>query len=380
MVGLAGLEELVAQLFGADVVCAHEPLAADVADVFRELGLELLEAVVERGACDVRHIVEYLFVAVDFEVSLRAHHVDDGAAPGGVQAARNLEAVVLDFVDARARDDAAYLRLFAEGEEVRLDGRVVLPCPHLARDAHAALHLVEDEEHFVLVAYLTQLLEELGAEVVVAAFALYRLDDDRGYAVGVVHQRVLDLLYRLRLEPLDLAEVLLEREGYLRVDDARPLGEFRVALMLVRVVGVRDGERVAAASVEGLVEVHYLRAPASVEGLAGRDFALLDELLHLPVHRDLEGVLDGERAVVDEEHVVVTLGHSDLAEGLDEVSHLLRVDVGVRDLVDCGAEYLLLEFLVVELRVVHAEGRGGEEGVEVEPVRSCDGVDDVAAL
>ena len=42
MVRLAGLEELVAQLFGADVVCAHEPLAADVADVFRELGLELL--------------------------------------------------------------------------------------------------------------------------------------------------------------------------------------------------------------------------------------------------------------------------------------------------------------------------------------------------
>ena len=66
-----------------------------------------------------------------------------------------------------------------------------------------------------------------------------RLDDDRGYAVGVVHQRVLDLLYRLRLEPLYLTEVLLEREGYLRVDDARPLGEFRVALVLVRVVGVR---------------------------------------------------------------------------------------------------------------------------------------------
>ena len=256
----------------------------------------------------------------------------------------------------------------------------MLPGPHLAGDAHAALHLVEDEEHFVLVAYLAQLLEELGAEVVVAALALYRLDDDGGYAVGVVHQRVLDLLYRLRLKPLYLAEVLLEREGYLRVDDARPLGEFRVALVLVRVVGVRDGERVAAAPVEGLVEVHYLRAFASVEGLAWRDFALLDELLHLPVHRDLEGVLDGERTVVDEEHVVVTLWHGYLAEGLDEVRHLLRVDVGVRDLVDCGAEYFLLEFLVVELRVVHAEGRGGEEGVKVEPVRSCDGVNNVAAF
>ena len=145
----------------------------------------------------------------------------------------------------------------------------MLPRPHFAGDAHAALDFVEYEQHFVFVAYLAQLLEEFRAEVVVSAFALYRFDDDRGDSVWVVHQGVLDLFDGLRFEPFDVAEMLFEREGYLRVDDARPFGEFGVALMLVRVVGVRNGERVAAASVEGFVEVHDLRALASVVGFAG---------------------------------------------------------------------------------------------------------------
>ena len=256
----------------------------------------------------------------------------------------------------------------------------MLPGPHLASDAHAALHFVEDEEHFVFVAYLAKLLEELCAEVVVSAFALYRLDDDGGDSVGIVHQRVLDLLYRLRFEPFDVAEMLFKREGYLRVDYARPFSKFRIALVLVRVVGVRDGESVAAASVEGLVEVHDLRAFASVVGFARGYLALLQKLLDFPVHRYLEGVLNGERAVVDEEYVVVAFRHSDFAERFDEVSHLLRVDVGVGDFIDGGAEYFFLELFVVELRMVHTEGGRGEECIEVEPVSTGCGVDDVAAL
>ncbi len=256
----------------------------------------------------------------------------------------------------------------------------MLPGPHFAGDAHAALHFVEDEEHFVFVAYLAQLLVVLGAVVVVLGFALFRLDDDGGYSVRVVHERVLDLLDGLRFEPLDVSEVLFEREGDLRVDDARPFGEFSVALVLVRVVGVGDGERVAAAPVEGFVEVHYLCALASVVGFAGCDFALLHELLYLPVHRDLEGVFDGERAVVDEEYVVVALGHGDFAEGFYEVGHFLRIDVGVGDFVDGGAEYFFFKLLVVELRVVHPKGSRCEEGVEVQPVGSRGGIYDVASL
>ena len=75
--------------------------------------------------------------------------------------------------------DAADLRLLAEGEDVGLDAEL-LEGPHRAGDADAGLHLVEDEQELVLVG-------ERGAgcgrnsraEVVVAALALDRLDDER---------------------------------------------------------------------------------------------------------------------------------------------------------------------------------------------------------
>ena len=44
----------------------------------------------------------------------------------------------------------------------------------------AALHFVENEEHFVLVANAAKRLQPFAAEMIVAAFALDRLDDDRG--------------------------------------------------------------------------------------------------------------------------------------------------------------------------------------------------------
>ena len=87
------------------------------------------------------------------------------------------EDVVGELEDAVVRGEAAHLRLLAEAEQVRLDAEV-LEGPHLAGDADAGLHLVEDEQHLVLVAELADGAEELGAEVVVAAFALDRLHDE----------------------------------------------------------------------------------------------------------------------------------------------------------------------------------------------------------
>ncbi|MPN03073.1 hypothetical protein SDC9_150296 [bioreactor metagenome] len=162
--------------------------------------------------------------------------------------------------------------------------------------------------------------------------------------------------------------MVFKREGDLRVDDARPVGELGEALMLVRVVGVRDGKGIAAAAVEGFVEVHDLRALASVVGFAGGDFALLQELLDFPVHRYLECIFDRERAVVDKEHVVVAFGDGDFTERFDEFSHFLRIDVRVGNLVDGCAEYLLFEFGIVEFRVIHPEGGRREECVEVQPL------------
>jgi len=45
----------------------------------------------------------------------------------------------------------------------------MLEGPHLSRDPHAALDLVEDEHEVIFVANLSKLLEELGPEVVVSA-------------------------------------------------------------------------------------------------------------------------------------------------------------------------------------------------------------------
>jgi ParB family chromosome partitioning protein len=86
----------------------------------------------------------------------------------------------------------AHLRLLAERDDVGLDV-VVLPHPRLARSEEAGLHFVEHEQRFVLVGVAAQALQELRAEVVVAAFALHRLDQDRGDPVLVLLEGRFDL-------------------------------------------------------------------------------------------------------------------------------------------------------------------------------------------
>ena len=76
--------------------------------------------------------------------------------------------------------------------------RPVVPRPRL--------HFVEDQEHLVLVADLAQLLQQLAAEMIVAAFALDRLDDDRGDVDAALVDELPDLLppisSRARSHPL----------------------------------------------------------------------------------------------------------------------------------------------------------------------------------
>ena len=103
-----------------------------------------------------------------------AHHVDEGAAPGGVDAGGDGEDVVGHLVDPAAGHDAADLGLLAEGDDVGLDAELLVG-PGGAGQAAAGLHLVEDEQRVVLVAQRLHRLQELRPEVVVAALALDRL-------------------------------------------------------------------------------------------------------------------------------------------------------------------------------------------------------------
>ena len=89
------------------------------------------------------------------------------------------KAVVLHLIESRPGHDAADLRLFPERHQVGHNAEM-LAAPVAAGRAHPALHFVENEEHFVLVADPAQRLQPFAAEMIVAAFALDRLDNDRG--------------------------------------------------------------------------------------------------------------------------------------------------------------------------------------------------------
>ena len=65
--------------------------------------------------------------------------------------------------------------------------------------ADAGLHLVHDEEALVLAGQALQGLQELGAEVVVAALGLDGLDDDGGDVVRVVGEGLAHLVERALL-------------------------------------------------------------------------------------------------------------------------------------------------------------------------------------
>ncbi len=89
------------------------------------------------------------------------------------------KAIVLHLIEPRPGHHATDLRLFPERHQVGQHAEM-LAAPVAAGRSHAALHFVENEQHFVLVADAAQRLQPFAAEMIVAAFALDRLDDDRG--------------------------------------------------------------------------------------------------------------------------------------------------------------------------------------------------------
>ena len=166
-----------------------------------ELGLELLQP----GEQDLPHpgrVLDEPFLGDDLEVPRTADHVGQVAAPGRVDPAGQLEDVVLHLLDPARDHDAAHLQLLPEGHDVRLEAEVLMR-PHRPRHTDAGLDLVDDEQSLVRVTALPERPEELSPEVVVAALALDRLDDQTGDLVRVVAEGTFDLLQRGRLGTLD---------------------------------------------------------------------------------------------------------------------------------------------------------------------------------
>ena len=116
----------------------------------------------------------------------------------------------------------------------------MLAAPVLAGDAHAALHFVEDEQHLVLVANAAQGAEQFAAEMIVAALALDRLDNDGGDIGAFLPNEFHDLRFGaffLR-DDVGFALCFRQREVDARSGNARP-GELREEAVLRGSVFVR---------------------------------------------------------------------------------------------------------------------------------------------
>ena len=108
---------------------------------------------------------------------------------------------------------------------------------------------------------------------------------------------------------------------------------------------------------------------------------LREVLADLPVEGRLDRVLDAEGAAFDEEHVLVEgRGDGQAREGLDELGHVGRVDVGVGGLVDGRGGDAVAELGVVEPRMVVADRAGGEVGEEIEDGAAAPGVEEPRAF
>jgi len=102
-------------------------------------------------------------------------------------------------------------------------------------------------------------------------------------------------------------------------------------------------------------------------------------LPHLPVEGGLKGVLDGQRAAVDEEIVDEAGQPGHFVERADERGVQRRVDVGVGDLGEGRGEQALPEGRIVATGMVIADRLGGEEAVEIEEALARERVTQVAA-
>src|SRR5207237_149112 len=98
---------------------------------------------------------------------------------------------------------------------------------------------------------------------------------------------------------------------------------------------------------------------------------------HLPIHRRLQGVLDAERAAVDEEITVERRKTRDAAERAHEIPEVDRVNVRVRRLRPRGFGQIALHARLVEVRMIEPERHRAVKTVEVEQLAAAHGVDEI---
>jgi len=159
--------------------------------------------------------------------------------------------------------------------------------------AHAALHFVEDQEDIVFVGNRPQFLQPFTAEMVVAALALDRLDNDGANVDVALLDEVADLAlgFLFALDYVRFAFRFRKRKINAGTRDPGPI-KFRKLIRLAR-VGVSQAHRVTAPPMESAPEMQNLRAAFAVT--SGH------VLPNFPIHRRLQTILHGQRTAVDEQ-------------------------------------------------------------------------------
>ncbi|MNE01978.1 hypothetical protein D3C80_944360 [compost metagenome] len=69
----------------------------------------------------------------------------------------------------------------------------MLISPHFSGNTQPRLYFIENQENFILVADLAQLLEKFFPKMIVSTLALYWFNDNAGNIVGIVVDGLIDL-------------------------------------------------------------------------------------------------------------------------------------------------------------------------------------------
>src|SRR5205807_1205214 len=104
----------------------------------------------------------------------------------------------------------------------------MLATPDTASRAKTALNLVENQEHLIFIANFPQLPQPFAAEMIIAAFALDRFDDDGSDVGPALSDESPDFRFRFFLPRDHIAFPLIFRQGKIdcRIGNSRPV-EFR---------------------------------------------------------------------------------------------------------------------------------------------------------
>src|SRR5262245_966795 len=232
--------------------------------------------------------------------------------------------------------------------------------------AHAALHFVNNQQDIVLVGNRSQFLQPLTPKMVVAAFALDWLDDDRANVDVALLDEVSDLALSLlfALDHVRFALRFRKRKINVRTRDARPI-KFGKQIRLAR-IGVSQAHRVTAPPMESASEMQHLRAAFAVP----RGHVLP----YFPIHRRFQTILHGQRAAVDEQITLERRQTDDALKRRDKFSVTSRINIRVGNLHFRRAQQIALYLRIIEMWVVKPDGRGSKEAVEIDEAAIIDSV------